>query len=197
LAASPLQIGDVGGRASEALGAHELSELLGGGTQLLDHDRRLVDKPDLARLLTGFLTRKQSDRGIHRLLLLAEIENVAVGFAAVQHAVGAGKGLDQAMVPEVLIHIQRVQILGVKTGEQHVHHNRDVDLVVGCLGVGFAQILLRPLLIFDARLHILVVEIEVTEAVIGPVAAVVISENDLEGCLLAFGILLIIELLLR
>lgn len=134
---------------------------LGDGPQLLDHSRRLVHQPDLAGLLAGFLTREQRDGGIHGFLLLTEIKDVAVRLAAVQHAVGAGKSLDQAMVPQVLVYIECVQILGVKTSEQNVHHNRDVDLMVRRLGIGLAQVLLRPLLILDAGLHILVVEIKV------------------------------------
>ena len=69
--------------------------------------------------------------------------------------------------------------------------------MVGGLRIGLTQILLGPLLILDARLHILVVEIKVTKAVIGAVAAVVIGEDGLEGCLLALGVNLIVHLLLR
>ena len=46
------------------------------------------------------------------------------------------------------------------------------------LGVGLAEILLRPLLILDARLHILVIQIEFAEAVVGAVASVVFGKNS-------------------
>ena len=69
--------------------------------------------------------------------------------------------------------------------------------MLGSLGVRLAEIVLRPLLILDARLHILVVKIEVAEAVIGAVAAVVIGEYGLESCFLALGIFLVVDLLLR
>jgi hypothetical protein len=44
-------------------------------------------------------------------LLLAEVEDVAVGLGRVQDPVGAGEGLDQAVVLEVLVDVERVEVL--------------------------------------------------------------------------------------
>ena len=120
-----------------------------------------------------------------------EVEDVAVGLGAVEHAVGAGKGLNQAVVLEVLVHVERVQELGIEAGEQHVHDDGDIDLLRGRI-VG-----IRPLLVFDALLHILVVEIELAEAVIGAVAGVVIREDGLEGFLFHLRLNFVVLLLLR
>ena len=37
------------------------------------------------------------------------------------------ESLDKAVVLEVLVHVQRVQELGIEAGEQHVHDDGDVD----------------------------------------------------------------------
>src|SRR5690606_25778578 len=108
---------------------------------------------------------------VHGLLLAAKVEDVAVGLGVIEHAVGARKGLNQAMVLEVFIHIQGVEVFGVETGEQHIHHDNDVDLVfVGVVAVGV-------LLVFDAFLYILVVEIELVDAVVAAVLLVVVGDD--------------------
>ena len=159
--------------------------------QLVDHHGGLVHQPDFARLLAGFLAAEERNGSIHRLLLLTKIENIAVRLGAVEHAVGARKRLDQTMVLQVLVHIQRVQELGIKTGQQHVHHNGDIDFL-RCRQVG-----IRPLLVLDAFLHILVVQVKLAQAVVGAVARVVIGQNRLERGLLAFRVFLVVGLLLR
>ena len=77
------------GRGGKALRLHEGVELLHGGLQLLDDDGGLVHEPDLPRLLAGLFAREQGDGGIDLGLLLAEVEDVAVGLGAVEHAVGS------------------------------------------------------------------------------------------------------------
>ena len=122
---------------------------------------------------------------------VVEVEDVAVGLGAVEHAVGAGEGLDQAVVLEVLVHIERVQVFGIEAGEQHVHHDGDVDFLrVRIVGIG-------PLLVFDAFLHILVVEVELANGVIGAVAGVVVGKDALEGFLLLFRLNGVVGLFLR
>ena len=85
----------------------------------------------------GLFAGEEGDGGIHSVPLLAEVEDVAVGLGAVEHAVGAGEGLDQAVVLEVLVHIERVQVFGIEAGEQHVHDDGNVDLVMSDVGQGF------------------------------------------------------------
>lgn len=92
---------------------------------------------------------------------------------------------------EVLVHVQGVEVLGVEAGEQHVHDDGDVDLLgMGKVGVGI-------LLILDALLHVLVVEVEFADAVVGAEAGVVVGDDAGERRLLAFRVLLVVDLFLR
>ena len=73
----------------------------------------------------------------------------------------------RAVVLEVLVDVERVEVFGVEAGEQHVDDDGDVDLfapLVGQVGIG-------ELLVFDALLHVLVVEVELVDAVVGAEAA--------------------------
>ena len=141
----------------------------------------------------GFSPGEEGDGGIDGVLLLAEVEDVAVGLGAVEHAVGAGEGLDQAVVLEVLVDVERVQVLGVEAGEQHVDDDGDVDLLRALAG----QVAVGALLVLDALLHVLVVEIELADAVVGAVAGVVVGDDGLERGLLALGVVLVVLLFLR
>ena len=172
-----LEVGHFLRGASEALGFHEDIQLLHGVLQFRDDGWGFLYEPDFPRLLAGFPTGEEGDGGIHGVLLLAEVEDIAVGLGAVEHAVGAGEGLDQAVVLELFIDINRVQVFGIEAGEQHVYDDGDIDLLrVWQVGIG-------PLLILDALLHVLVVEIEVGYAVIGAVAGIEVREDGFEGCL--------------
>ena len=46
--------------------------------------------------------------------------------------------------------------------------------------------------IFDALLHVLVIEVELVDAVVGAVTGVVAVHNGFEGLLLFFGVFLVI-----
>ena len=52
------------------------------------------------------------------------------------------------MVLEVFIHVDGVQELGVEAGEQHIHHDNNVNLL------RMRQVLIGVLLIFEALLHV-------------------------------------------
>ena len=95
------------------------------------------------------------------------------------------------MVLEVLVHVQGVEVLGVEAGEQHVHDDGDVDFL------HMRQVGIGVLLILDALLHILVVEVEFADAVVGAVAGVVVGDDAGERRLLALGVLLVVGLFLR
>jgi len=185
-----LEVGHGFGLVRQPLRLHERIQLLHGRLQLIDDHRSLVHQPDF---LGGFggLAGKQPDGGIHGCLLLAEIEDVAVGFDVVEHAVGARKRLNQAVVLEVLIDVEGVQIFGIEAGKQHIHHDDDIDL----LRVG--QVLVGILLILDAFLHILIVKIELAHAVIAAVSGVVVGDDGLEGRLLFIRRLFVIGFFLR
>ena len=94
------------------------------------------------------------------------------------------------MIFQVLIHVQGVQVLAVKTGEQHIHHNGDVNLVF--VGIVFVAVLL----IFDAALHILIVQVKIIDIVIGVELGIVIRNDFLQGFFLLFRILLVVFLFL-
>jgi hypothetical protein len=134
----------------------------------------------------GGLAGEEADGGIHRVLLLAEVEDVAVGLGVVEHAVGARKRLNQAVVFEVLVDVEGVEVFGIEAGEQHVDHEGDVDL----LGVG--QVGIGVLLILDALLHVLIVEVEFADAVVAAVLGVVVGDDGLEGGFLLVGLLFVI-----
>jgi hypothetical protein len=131
----------------------------------------------ISRACSGLLPGEEGDGGVHGVLLLAEVEDVAVGLGAVEDAVGAGERLDQAVMLEVLVHVERVEVLGVEAGEQHVHDDGDVDLLRPSLG----QVGIGELLVLDALLDILVVEVELADGVVGAVAGVVVGDDGLEG----------------
>ena len=175
----------------ETLGPHEVVEFPLGGFEAVDDDGCLVHEPDFAGLGAGLFTGEEGDGGIHGVLLLAKVEDVAVGFGAVEHAVGAGEGLNQAVVLEGLVHIESVQVFGIEAGEEHVHHDGNVDFL------GMGQILIRKLLILDALLHVLIVEVELANAVIGAEAGVVVGEDGLEGGFLLLRFLFVVGFFLR
>ena len=94
-------------------------------------------------------------------------------------------------MPQVLVHVERVQIFGIEAGEQHVHYDRDVDLLrVRVVGIG-------PLLVLDALLHVLVVEVELADLVVGAVVGIVIGEDGFERGFLALGIDFVVGEFLR
>lgn len=137
-----------------------------------NHDGGWVHQPDFLGGLAD-LAGEEADGDIHRILLLAEVEDIAVGLGVVEHAVGARKGLNQAVKLEVLVDVKGVQELGIEAGEEHVDHDGDVDLLcVGQVGIGV-------LLVLDALLYVLIVEVEFADAVIAAILGVVVGDD---GC---------------
>ena len=120
-----------------------------------------------------------------------------MGLGIVEHAVGAGEGLDQAMVLELLIDVEGVEVFRVEAGQEHIDYDGDVDLVGLGLRIGLAQVGGGEALGFDAVLHVLVVGVEIGEAVVGAVAVVVGGEDSFEGLLLFVGLDLVVLQLLR
>ena len=161
-------------RGFEALRLHKLAEVGDGLLEVVDDDGCLVDQPDLAGPVS-LCTREESDGGFHAVLLLAEVEDVAVGLGRVENAVGAGEGLDQAVVLEVLVDVERVEVHGVEAGEEHVDDYGDVDL----LGALVGQVAVGELLVLDALLDVLVVEVEVVDVVVRAVPVVVVGDYGL------------------
>ena len=95
------------------------------------------------------------------------------------------------MVLEVLVHVQGVEVFAVKAGQQHVHHDGDVNFLrCGEVAVG-------PLLVFDALLNVLVIQVKFAQLVVGAIAGVVAGQNGFERGFFAFGVLLVVLLFLR
>ena len=179
------------GLGFEALRLHERAEVGDGLLEFVDYDGSLVDQPNLAgpvRLRTG----EEGDGDVDAILLLAEVEDVTVGFGRVEDAVGAGEGLDQAVVLEFLVDVESVEVHGVEAGEEHVDDDGDVDLLLALAG----QVAVGKLLVLDALLDVLVVEVEVVDVVVRAVLLVVVSDDGLERGLLALGVVPVVLLLL-
>ena len=96
------------------------------------------------------------------------------------------------MVLEVLVDVERVEELGVEAGEEHVDDDGDVDLFLTLAG----QVAVWELLILDALLDVLIVEVEVVDVVVGAVSLVVVGDDGLERGLLALGVVPVVLLLL-
>ena len=69
---------------------HELAEVGDGLLEVVDDDGSLVDQPNLAGPVS-LRTGEESDGGVDAVLLLAEVEDVAVGLGRVENTVGAGR----------------------------------------------------------------------------------------------------------
>ena len=190
-----LQPGHPVGLGLKPLRPHELAQAGDGLSEPFDDGAGLFDQPDLAGSV-GLYAGKQRDGGIDAFLLLAEVDDMAVRLGRVQHAVGAGKGLDQAVMPEGLVDVERVEKPGVETGQQHVDDDGDVDLFRP-----FArQVAVGKLLLLDALLHIPMVEVEAVEGVdvvVGVVPAVVVGDDRPQRGLLALGIVPVVLLFLQ
>ena len=78
----------------------------------------------------GILVAEQLQRGVRLFLEVAEGDDVAVGLHRVEDAVRARVRLDQSVGAQVLVDEQRVQRRRVEAGEEHVHHDDQVDLAV-------------------------------------------------------------------
>ena len=169
----------------------KLAEVVDGLSEVVDDHGSLVDQPNLAGPVS-LRTGEESDGGVDAVLLLAEVKDLAVGLGRVENAVGAGEGLDQAVVLEVLVDVERVEVHGVEAGEEHVDDDGDVDL----LGALAGQVAVGELLILDALLDVLVIQVEVVDVVASAVLLVVVGDDGPERGLLALGIVLVVFLLL-
>ena len=167
-----LEIGDVFRPAGEALRLHEAVERCPGVFELVDDDGGLVDEPDLAGLF-DLHAGEERDGGVDGLLLAAEVEDVAVGLGVVQHAVGAAERLDQRVVLEVLIDVECVEVFGVEAGQQHIDDDGEVELFAALL----RQVGVGELLVLDPLLDVLIVEVELLNAVVGAEALVVVGDD--------------------
>jgi len=70
----------------------------------------------ISRARSALRTGEESDGRVDAVLLLAEVENIPVRLGCIEDAVGSGEGLNQAVLLEVLVSVERVQVLGVEAG---------------------------------------------------------------------------------
>ena len=185
-----LEVGNVFRPAIHALGLHEVLELLHGFVQLLHHHGSRVHQPDFPGPLTR-LAGEQGDGIVNGFPLGAEVEDIPARLGSVEHPVGTGECLDQAMVLEILVHIEGFEVLGIEAGEQHVHHDGEVDLLL------VRQVAVGVFLVLDAFLHVLIVEIKGANIEVDTVLPVVVSYDGLESIFLPVRVLLVVGLLLR
>ncbi len=88
--------------------------------------------------LAGIEVGKQRDGVVGSLLEVAETNDIAVGFDLVEDAIGTGKGLDEAVVFEVFVHVERVHLFGVEARQEHIDDEQNVHAVGVLKGVFFA-----------------------------------------------------------
>jgi len=69
--------------------------------------------------------------------------------------------------------------------------------VVWHIGIGLFKIGIGPLLVFDAFLDVLIIEIELTDLVVGTIVSVVVRKYGFQGFLLLFRLNGVVFLFLR
>lgn len=77
-----------------------------------------------------FFVAEKGDGVVGRFFEVTEADNVAEGFYGVEDAVGARKGLNQAVLAEVFVDPEGIKGCGVKAGEEHIDDEEDVDFAV-------------------------------------------------------------------
>ena len=178
-------------REGHSLRFHEAAQVFHGLAIVGNDLGRGLHQPDLAGALGVPLAGKEPHGLVHGVPLLAEVEDVAEGLGIVEDAVGARKCLDETVIAQVFVHIEGVEILGVKAGEEHVHHDGDVHpLRVRHIGE-------RMLLRLDAPLHVLIIAVELDYRVIRAVAGVVVVNDGGERGLFALRVHGVVGALLR
>ena len=111
--------------------------------------------------------REERKRLVRPPLEVAVADNDAERLCLLLHAVRAGVRLKQRVVLKLLVHIEDRERLGVEAGEEHIHHEQNVELL--------------GLLAFDAIRDVLVVGGEGVRGEVRAVAGVVVADDALQG----------------
>src|SRR5689334_17086908 len=98
-----------------------------------------------------------------------------MGLGGVENTIRARESLDETVVLKVLVNVERVQIFRVEAGEEHVHNDGNIDF----LGAFARQIGVGELLVFNPLLDVLIIKIKLADGMIGAIAGVVVSDDDL------------------
>ena len=73
---------------------------------------------------------------------IAEADDIAVGFDGVQNPVRPGKRLNEAVHFKILVHPERIERRRVKARQEHIDHNKQIDLPrLDALGQVFVVVL--------------------------------------------------------
>ena len=180
----PFQVGNFVRLALQPLRLHELVQVADGLFQLLNDPGGLVDQPDFAGLVFGLRSGEQRDGFVDVRLLIAEIENMPVRLSSVEHAIGPRERLNQPVVFQVFVDIERVEIFGIEASQQHINHDCDINLFRPFL----RHVVVRILLVLDTLLHVLVVEVEFVDGMVGSIPLVVVSNDGFQCFLFDFGV---------
>ena len=78
----------------------------------------------------GIFISKQRDSCVHTLLQIAEADDIAKGFYAVQNTVGTTERLDEPVHFQILVHPQRVERCCVKACQEHIHYDEQIQFLV-------------------------------------------------------------------
>ena len=103
--------------------------------------------------------------GVCTLLQIAEAYNIAKGLYGVQNAVCARKRLQEPVHLQVLIHPQRIECGGIEARQEHIDHNKQVELLV-----------LHP----QGYILIVALEIIAIGAVIGVEHQIIVADSHIE-----------------
>ena len=185
------EVVDLIGLGCKALRLHELVHVGDGLLEFVDDRGSHVNQPYLSGPILPSPGEKRYGE-VYAGLLLAKVEDVAVGLGRIEDAIGARECLDQTVVLEVLVDVNSVEVHGVKAGKKHVNDDGDINLFLALVG----QVTVGELLILDALLDILIVEVEIVEVVVCPILVVVVSDNGLESGFFPFRVVPIVFLLL-
>lgn len=101
---------------------HKGFQLADRRLQFVDNRRYEIYQTDFFSFIDG-LAGEQGDGGIDCLLLAAKIQDITPGFAVIEHSVGARESLSQAVVFEVFIDIQGIEVFRIEVGQQHGDHD--------------------------------------------------------------------------
>src|SRR5699024_10325455 len=86
------------------------------------------------RLKDNYVIRLSITKACNSLLNLivqvAVADNIARCLLRAKNPIRARKCLDKAMPAQILIHIQRVECLGIKASKEHIEHDHKIKLSV-------------------------------------------------------------------
>ena len=111
---------------------------------------------------------EQFDSLIYIVFQIAEADHLAKPLLLVEHSVGTAEGLQESVIFQVLIHIERVELLGIKACEEHSDNKKKVErLHIGTL-------------LLHAQVDVVIIGTEVVGREVGVEHAVVVVHDSLQ-----------------